>query len=209
MNMFNMKHHFNKNRPFKFSLKTAVIASLASFSLVGCVGSMNPTGGNYKPDYPYFITTKPMIVKKIPVPVGTRLTYEETMLRKGKQEKLLSEDKLTDISFPDNYRLNWGGVPVSRISQFFNTEMVGYSVMADFSKLPSSQQSPFAKLWKNCSDDLGITIKSRKDWSFNQDNIVDVESCSVIYQRYFKKDAAQQRYLDQLYSEMKIVNPLS
>jgi hypothetical protein len=34
--------------------------------LGACVGNMNPTGGNGRLDYPYYIATQPMIVKKIP-----------------------------------------------------------------------------------------------------------------------------------------------
>lgn len=170
--------------------------------LAGCVGNMNPTGGNSAPDYPYFVTKKPLVVKKISVPVGTTLTYKEDFWKKGEQKKMMSEEKLTDIKLPEGKTINWGGIPITWISQFFNSEMRGYSVYADFSKIDSSQTSRFIEMWQSCSDNIGITIKDTDDWSFNPDNIVDVESCSVNYQRYFKNDKHQQGFLDEMYVEM-------
>ncbi|WAC40841.1 hypothetical protein [Pedobacter sp. SL55] len=182
----------------KFSKLPLLFAAL----LTGCVGNMNPTGGNGKPDYPYFVTTKPLIVKKIAVPAGTTLVYEESWLKKGKQDKMLSESKLTAINLPVGATINWGGVPITSISQFFNSEMRGFTVYADFSKLDKSQTNRFIEMWQSCDDNLGIAIKNRDDWSFNPDNIVDVQSCSVLYQRYFKDNKEQQRFLDEMYTEM-------
>ncbi|MFN0291099.1 hypothetical protein [Pedobacter helvus] len=182
----------------KFSKLPFMFAAL----LTGCVGNMNPTGGNSGRDYPYFITTKPLVVKKIPVPVGTTLVYKESFWKKGKQNKVMSEDRLTDINLPAGVTINWGGVPITSISQFFNSEMRGFTVYADFSKLEQSQTNRFTEMWQSCSDRLGIAIKSRDDWSFNPSNITDVQSCSVNYQRYFKNDVKQQRFLDALYQAM-------
>ncbi|MNQ26139.1 hypothetical protein D3C85_393680 [compost metagenome] len=39
-------------------------SSLFALIVTGYVGNMNPTGGNSAPNYPYFITTEPLIVKK-------------------------------------------------------------------------------------------------------------------------------------------------
>ena len=174
--------------------------------LTGCVGSMNPTGGNSRPDYPYFVTTKPLVVKKIPVPVGATLVYEESWFKKGKQDKMLSESKLTAINLPEGETILWGGVPVTRIAQFFNSEMRGFNVSADFSKLTKAQQNRFTEMWQSCDDNLGIAIKNRDDWSFNLDNIVDVQSCSVLYQRYFKNNKEQQRFLDEMHRELRNSN---
>ena len=174
--------------------------------LTGCVGNMNPTGGNSRPDYPYFVTTKPLVVKKIPVPVGTTLVYEESWFKKGKQDKMLNESKLTAINLPEGETILWGGVPVTRIAQFFNSEMRGFNVSADFSKLTKAQQNRFTEMWQSCDDNLGIAIKNRDDWSFNLDNIVDVQSCSVLYQRYFKNNKEQQRFLDEMYRELRNSN---
>jgi hypothetical protein len=42
--------------------------------------------------------TQPMIVKKINVPIGTKLEYEEQHFKSGQQDSLLNEKKL--INFP-------------------------------------------------------------------------------------------------------------
>jgi hypothetical protein len=169
---------------------------------MGCVGNMNPTGGNSRPNYPYFVTTKPLIVKKIAVPIGTTLVYKESFWKKGKQDKMLSESKLTAIRLPVGVTINWGGVPITSIVQFFNSEMRGFNLSADFHKLTKEQHNRFTDMWQSCDDNLGIAIKNRDDWSFNPDNIADVQSCSVLYQRYFKDNQEQQRFLDEMYVEM-------
>jgi len=48
---------------------------------------------------------------------------------------------------------------------------------------------PDKRQYKNTSGNLGL--------------IYDVQSCSVLYQRYFKDDMQQQQFLDNLYSELK------
>ena len=182
----------------KFSKLPLLFAAL----FTGCVGNMNPTGGNSRPDYPYFMTTKPLVVKKIAVPVGTTLVYEESWFKKGKQDQMLSESKLTAIRLPEGETILWGGVPITSIVQFFNSEMRGFSVSADFHKLTKEQRNRFTDMWQSCDDDLGIAIKDTNDWSFNPANIADVESCSVLYQRYFKDNKEQQSFLDEMYTEM-------
>ena len=79
---------------------------------------------------------------------------------------------------------------------FFNSEMHGYTVYADFKRLPNTQKNRFNQLWQSCNDSLGITVKNTDDWSFNKENIADIESCSVNYQRYFKNNPKQQYFLD-------------
>ncbi|MGA6136537.1 hypothetical protein ACPER7_09525 [Acinetobacter dispersus] len=174
--------------------------------LAGCVGNMNPTGGNSRPNYPYYVTQQPMLVKKIHVPAGTTLVYKEQYFKKGKQDQIMSENKLTDIRLPIGQSIDWGGVPVTMISQFFNSAMRGYSVYPDFKKLDAAKRTRFSQLWQSCDDDLGISIKDRKDWSFNKANIADVESCSTNYQRYFKNDQEQQQFLDLMYHELMKIN---
>jgi hypothetical protein len=181
-------------------------SSLFALIVTGCVGNMNPTGGNSAPNYPYFITTEPLIVKKVPVPIGTKLVYEEQFFKEGKQDHKLKEEKLTTIEFPEGKELIWGGVPIKSIYKFFNSEMRGYTVTADFSKLSEDQKTKFSELWQSCNDGLGITIKNTDDWSFNKENIADVESCSVIYQRYFKDDSRQQSFLNEMYAELQKIN---
>lgn len=173
--------------------------------LSSCMGSMNPTGGNSAPDYPYFITTQPIVVKHLNIPVGSKLIYKEQFFRSGQQAHRLSEKDLIGIEFPANARLRWGGIPISSIRQFFNSEMRGFSIYADFDQLSTQQRGRFIQLWQSCNDGLAIDIINTQDWSFNQKNISDVESCSVNYQRYFKNDHKQQQFLDDLYSELKRV----
>lgn len=186
-------------------LKTATFLLTVIF-LQSCIGNMNPTGGNSSPDYPYFITTSPIVIKKIALPTGTKLIYEEQFLKEGEQEKMLSNSKLNTIVLPEGKTIIWGGVPVYRIHKFFNTEMRGFSVYADFSKLKDNEKTEFSNLWQSCSDDLGILVKDLNDWSFNPENISDISSCSVIYQRYFKENKEQQAFLDQLLRELNKVN---
>lgn len=188
----------------KFFKPSFYLAGL--LTLTGCVGNMNPTGGNSTPDYPYFITTAPLIVKKIPVPKGTKLVYEEQFFKKGEQDHMMSEGKLETIELPKGQTLIWGGAPITSINKFFNSEMHGFTVYADFTKLSADKKTKFSEMWQSCSDGLGITVKSTDDWSFNIQNISDVESCSVSYQRYFKEDAQQQSFLNNIYAELQKIN---
>ncbi|RYF13017.1 MAG: hypothetical protein EOO42_19445 [Flavobacteriales bacterium] len=173
---------------------------------VGCVGNMNPTGGNSAPDYPYFITKTPLVVKKILVPIGTKLVYEEATFKKGEQKSLMDERKLTDIRLPEGKTILWREVPITWISKYFNQEMRGFTVYADFSKLSPDKKNKFTEMWESCSDGLGLTVKDINDWSFNKNNIADVESCSVNYQRYFKDDNHQQQFLNEMFAELNKIN---
>lgn len=186
------------NRKLKIIIALGVLSNLGA-----CVGSMNPTGGNGRPDYPYYITTQPIIVKNIAVPTGTTLEYEQQHFKSGQQDSLLNEKKLIGIRFPTDQSMNWAGVPIGYINKYFNSEMKGFSVYARFNQLTRNKQTRFSQLWQECNDDLGISVKNTNDWSFNLHNINDIDSCSVNYQRYFKENLQQQHYLDQLYQEMQ------
>ncbi|MDO4727473.1 MAG: hypothetical protein Q4B43_00550 [Bacteroidota bacterium] len=178
---------------------------LSAILFKGCIGNMNPTGNNSSPDYPFYVTDKPLKIKNIQVPKGAMLVYDEHFLKRGRQDKALSESRLTTIIYPEGTYLEWGGVPVTMIKKFFNSEMRGYTVHANFSLQDETKKTKFSELWKSCSDELGISIKNTSDWSFNKENIANVNSCSVLYQRYFKDDPQQQGFLDQLYSELQKV----
>ena len=186
------------NRKLKIIIALGVLSNLGA-----CVGNMNPTGGNGRPDYPYYITTQPIIVKNIAVPTGTTLEYEQQHFKSGQQDSLLNEKKLIGIRFPTDQSMNWAGVPIGYINKYFNSEMKGFSVYARFNQLTRNEQTRFSQLWQECNDDLGISVINTNDWSFNLDNINDIDSCSVNYQRYFKENLQQQHYLDQLYQEMQ------
>ena len=183
-----------------------LLSSILVLLLTGCVGNLSSNGGNSSADYPYFITTELIIVKKILVPKGTRLTYDEHFFVKGQQDHTMSEQRLTSIKLPEGQTVIWGGVPVYWIEKFFNPEMRGYTVYADFGKLSEDKKTKFSKIWQGCTDGLSITVKEIDDWSFNKVNIADVESCSVLYQRYFKDDAAQQAFLDEMLKELRKVD---
>lgn len=182
------------------------LSFLLGFILTGCIGNLSPNGGNSSVDYPYFITTEPMVIKKIRLPKGTRLTYDEHFFVKGKQDHTMSEQRLTSIKLPEGETINWGGVPVYWIEKFFNPEMTGFTVYADFSKLSEDKKTKFSTLWKSCTDGLSITVKNIDNWSFDKGNIADIESCSVLYQRYFKDDPEQQTFLNNMLSELRKVD---
>ena len=155
-----------------------------------------------KPDKrPFFITTKPTVVKRVLLPKETKIIYEKQYFWKRYRQKTpLNEEDIVQISFKEGTTIDWGGVPITLIVKFYNSEMKGFTVYSDFDKL--NKKNRFSDLWQNCDDRLGITIEDEDDWSFNKINILDVESCGVNYQRYFKQDENQQKYLDDLYNEL-------
>jgi len=159
----------------------------------------------HKPDNsPYFVTTKPIIIKNILLPKGTKITYNKHYCwEKHKQNKLLNEKDITEISFKEGITINWGGVPITSVHKFFNPEMKGFTVYADFNRLNKNKETLFSNLWQRGGNDLDITVKNTNDWSFNKENISDIDSCGVNYQRFFKEDIKQQRFLDDLYNELK------
>ncbi len=158
---------------------------------------------NKPDDSPYFVTTKPIVIKNILLPKETKITYEKRYFwEKHEQKGLLNEKDITKISFKDGITIDWGGVPITSIVKFFNLEMKGFTVYADFNSLNKNKKTQFSNLWQSCSNHLGITVKNTNNWSFNKKNISDTESCSVNYQRYFKEDIRQQRFLDNLYKEL-------
>ncbi|RMB57991.1 hypothetical protein EAX61_10230 [Dokdonia sinensis] len=178
-----------------------IILLITLLAVSACQWTFNPNGPPPK-NYPFYITTEPITVKNITVPVGTRLEYKEHFFREGRQDKIMSASKLTTLEFPEEPAFYWGGVPVASIYEFYNTEMSGFTVVANFENFDAIDKTRFSQLWESCDTDLGITVRDRDDWSFNTTNILDVESCSVLYQRYFKEDVEQQRFLDSLYTEL-------
>jgi len=170
--------------------------------LVACNFTLNPNGP--RPNNPYFITTEQITIKGVVIPEGTKLKYEKHFLKKGEQGSIMNEKYLTGFELPKNKTLNWGGVPITAIHKFYNEDMSGYSVYANFEVAPGSK-TIFYEKWKAEGCDLGITVKNRDNWSFDTSNILDVESCSVLYQRYFKDDKKQQDFLDAMYVSLKEV----
>ena len=152
---------------------------------------------------PYFITAKPIVVNNILLPKETKITYNKRYFwEKYEQKKPLNEKDITRISFKEGITIDWGGIPIREIIKFFNPEMKGYSVYANFDSLNKNKKTQFYNLWKSCNSELGITVKDTDDWSFNKKNILDIESCGVTYQRFFSEDKKQQIFLDNLYNEL-------
>ncbi len=186
-------------------LITAIIIIIATiaFIYVYITGLASAWSLHQPNDSPYFITKKPVTLKNILLPVGTKITYEKSCFSgKYERKKMLNEKDITEISFKEGTTIDWGGVPITSIVKFFNPEMKGFTVYADFDRLNENNKTPFSTLWQGCNSRLSITVANTNDWSFNKKNILDIESCGVNYQRYFKEDIQQQRYLDTLYNEL-------
>lgn len=178
-----------------------LLLALIPLVSIGCSSAFNPNGPPPRKEA-YFQSTEPTVVKGISVPIGAKIVYGNSH-RKGSLGRPMSEDKITALEFPAGKPLRWGGVPVTSIRKFYNTDMRGFTVEADFDRPASGNMNRFAQLWRSSgSDDLGVDIINPADWSFNPRNISDVESCGS-YQRYFKDDAKQQRFLDALYAALK------
>ena len=169
--------------------------------LFGCVGNWNP---NHTPkkNYPYFIVKEPIRVKNIEVPKGTKLTYEDSFFKKGEQKKALDEELITMIEFPESTPLYWGGLPIVSIVKFDNTSMKGYTLTANFTKTPNKEAEEFFNIWKSHQCTLALNISNTDDWSFNRNNIEDIENFGSAYQRYFKEDRKQQKVLDEIYQKL-------
>ncbi|WP_324027801.1 hypothetical protein QSV08_07600 [Maribacter sp. BPC-D8] len=185
---------FTKNIRFSFILLSIILLS-------GCSGSLG-YHGTTQTDYPYFVVTEPMIVKHILVPKGTKLIYEEHFFKEGKQAKLMSEDDLEKIELPVDSPIVWGGVPVISIRKFFNPKMRGFTVTSDFNQLSEDKKTKFSDIWLSCDEDLAIEVESIDDWSFNKINILDIQDCGTLYQRYFTGDQEQQDFLNTMYKEL-------
>lgn len=187
--------------------KIYIVLAIALF-MIGCIYAYLSALGSMwilheEDDSPYFITTSPIVLHHILVPQGTKITYANRYFwQKKEQNRMLNEKYITEISLPEGSRVEWGGVPITSIIKFYNPDMKGYSVYADFDRLHKDNETQFAKLWQGCSDNLSITVTDTDDWSFNKNNIVDIESCSVNFQRYFKEDLKQQNFLDSLHDAM-------
>lgn len=188
--------------------KILIIIGVILLIVIGCfylymraLGSMWVV--NTPDESPYFITVKPIVVNNILLPKETKITYKKRYFwEKYEQKKSLKEKDITRISFKEGITIDWGGIPIKEIIKFFNPEMKGYSVYANFDSLNKNKKTQFYNLWKSCNSELGITVENTNDWSFNKKNILDIESCGVNNQRYFKKDKNQQRFLDELYSQL-------
>ncbi len=192
----------------KILVVVGIIILIVTGSFVAYITALASAYDLNKPDKrPFFVITEPVIVKNIMLPKGTKIIYEKRYFwQEYEQEKQLNEKDIVQISFHTETTIDWGGVPITSIVKFYNSEMSGYTVYADFNKLNKNTESRFANLWQSCNKRLGIIVKNTADWSFNKENILDVQSCGVNYQRYFSDDTAQQKYLDTLYNALIEIN---
>lgn len=158
----------------------------------------------HKPDKrPYYITSQPLVVKNISLPIGTKITYKKGYFwQKGEQNKPRDEKDIFQITLLGGMTIDWGGIPITSFVKFYNESMNGFSVYPDYEKLEMAKETEFSRLLQRCSDDLGISVENGDDWSFNKQNILDVESCGMS-QRYFNEDLPQQAFLDSLLIELK------
>ena len=85
-------------------IAAAVVAVRVIVGGLRNIGS--PTGGR-GPNYPFYITTEQTMVKKITVPKGTVLTYEEQFFKEGQQDQIMNENKLTNIQLPKGATIDW------------------------------------------------------------------------------------------------------
>ena len=130
--------------------------------VLGELSGMGNPNGSRAPDYPYFITTEPLTVRNLSLPKGTKLTYEESFFKEGQQKRMVNEKNLTTIELPKGKPIIWGGVPVYMFLKFYNPEMKGYAVSADFEKMPKNQRTKFSEIWQRCGNELGVLITTQK-----------------------------------------------
>lgn len=155
---------------------------------------------NKADESPFFMTIEPIVIKNILLPKGTKITYKKQYFwEKNEQKKLLDEKNILSISFKEV--ISWGGVPITSINKFFNPDMIGYSVYADFTKLDKNKETEFSNLWQSCNKALAIKVKDINDWSFNKENILDTQGCGR-NNRHFNEDLAQQSFLNNLHAEL-------
>ena len=191
-------------RLFMKKIKLPIFSVLFAL-LSGCNLSYNPNGPKAT-DYPYFEVPEPLIIKHITVPTGTKLIYEESFFRSGKQSKRLNDKKLTGIILPTDNTIKWGGVPITAIRKYANPGMTGFTVYADFKLLGEEEKTKFSEAWQFCDTTISVNVQDINDWSFNKKNILDIESAGIAYMRFHKDDKDQNKALDDIYNALLEVN---
>ncbi|WP_324028205.1 hypothetical protein QSV08_09820 [Maribacter sp. BPC-D8] len=138
---------------------------------------------------PYYVTTKPIIVKKLEVPTGTKLVYEGHFFKEKQQDEMMNEENLIEMEFPNHNPIYWAGdIPVYSIYKYYNSAMRGFSVNGILNQANKSKETEFTQLWHECNDDgLGVSVKNMNDWSFNVKNIEKIEDCNEIFEDYLKE----------------------
>lgn len=183
-----------------------LILLLPVLALTACLDNINPAGGSSSPNYPFYVTKAPMVVKHIAVPAGTKLVYEEAFMKEGEQQSAMHEDKLFQLQLPDDKPVMWGGMPTGMFMKYFNSQMRGMSVVPAYDSPIKAADTPFGQLWSQYCRELSVNLKDTSDWSFNVSNIRDIERCSANYrndQSCFKYNPEEQDFLDALLSALQ------
>ncbi len=198
-----MKHFILKNKIILLTL--SIIGLICLFCYLYILGLASMWSLNTD-DRPYFITTEPMEVKNIKLPIGTKIIYEKKwslFRKKSEQEKPLNEEDVETISmhsqhdhidflktkedFPVDsiglYKyIEWARVPVRSI--YLSADKKHLVISPDFRKMSAYKKTKFSQIWQNCDKyakpfgELYINLKNINDWSFNKENIIDIYSCS-------------------------------
>ncbi len=145
---------------------------------------------------PFFITNKPTMVKNMLVPKGTKLIYErQSPDQEGIQYKILDEEKLTEIILdennPDAY-VNWGGIPASHFKKISDEN---YSVIINVWTLEYEKDNVVYG-FNIAEDNLRISVKNMNDWTYNTQNIKEIQNDSVLYDKYDKNENFKQNFID-------------
>lgn len=181
-----------------------ITGTIIFFPLGGCRSLI--FGKNGTVHNPYYVVAQPALVKKLLVPAGAKISYETSFYRKdGEIDRESDENYVVSIEMPAGDTIEWAGVPVREISRFPDPRIKGLIIYPDFKKIENTNKSELIRLWGHCDDTLAVEFNASpsNDWSFHPENIKDVRSCSVLYQRFFKDNEEQQRFLDKLVFELK------
>ncbi len=222
-----MKNFILKNKIILLTL--SIIGLICLFCYLYVLGLASMWSLNTD-DRPYFITTKPMVVKNIKLPIGTEIRYTKKWFWQDyKQEEPLNEEDIEDISMHSQHQyidyqrfvgdipvdsigaykyIEWAGVPAVYIGLSINKKYLVIS--PDFRKIKRNKKTKFSQLWQNCDryampyGKLYIKLRNINDWSFNKENILYIYSCSNQV-RYGSSSILEQhndKFLNTLYQAM-------
>ncbi len=187
-----------------------IILIIAIFkTILSGFGNIGNTSGGYHSSQPYYITTEPTVVKNITVPKGSIIEYYLSPFAEGRQNKMLEEKDISSIELLNGKTIDWGGILVTGFKatgDFIDgSNTKGFAVSISSNQLNNTKKTKFAELCQSCNNSLSLLVKFKSDWSFNINNISDIDDCGR-FQRYYKDDKEQQQFLNKLYIELQNVN---
>ena len=74
------------------------------------------------------------------------------------------------------------------MAEFFNSDLRGFSIYADFNNLSTSEQITDSQWWQSSNNELVAIVKYLGDLLYNKIHITDVNGSNINYRRYFKHD---------------------